>query len=444
MTLLVSRKSFFLFALMISSSLNFQPSFAETLEEAVSIALETHPSIDGALASEGMADQDIKEQRSGYWPDISANITTGRVFSDNSTSRGLSVTRGEAYSYTWENSLTARQMIFDGAETENRLLSAKERKKSASIDLLDIKENLANTAAQAFLDLKRAYTGLEMLHAHESKVSDYLSRIKAAMDEGTSDEAEYQQALDISVMLDDLIAQYQGQVAMAESYYIEVTGGLPETELVKPLPRLDLLPENLEDALNYTRGNHAAILSAQHSSRAAMYDISIENAAFYPDFDGELSYLKSDKKDVIGGETEDAKALLRMSWNFEVGGAQRARVNKKKFQHREALSRIQETERKVERAVRLAYAEYNTARSQLSNQEKRHTLNYKLFETYEVQFEGARIGLLQLMQADNQLFITGLDKMNGRYRVLNAQYSILAAMGRLRESLSLALVDEQQ
>ncbi len=72
----------------------------------------------------------------------------------------------------------------------------------------------------------------------------------------------------------------------------------------------------------------------------------------------------------------------------------------------------------------------------MNNQKKRYDLNKKLYDTYEVQFEGARISLLQLMQSDNQLLLTQLETMNARSRVNLAKYSILASMGLLQKTLN--------
>ena len=93
----------------------------------------------------------------------------------------------------------------------------------------------------------------------------------------------------------------------------------------------------------------------------------------------------------------------------------------------------------MERNVRQAYAELATAQKQYENQKKRQDLNKKLLETYKVQFEGARISVLQLMQADNQLLLTNLETSNAQSRVLLAQYAILSSMGLLREALNIEL-----
>ena len=448
---MVARRVYTPFFLLISTALLCFPSsaHADTVEDAVGRALQQHPTVQAAQATIKTADEQRREEVSGYFPELSVTGTAGRLYGDNATSRGLSVTRGAGYSYLWEGQMTARQMIFDGFGTQNRVQSAKAREKAADLNLSDVRENLALRAAQSYVNVMRAHTGLNMLKKHTKVVDDYLGRIKTAVDDGAVDEAEYQQARDVKVILDGFVSDYEGQVRAAEAEYFEITGSLPEGELAVPVPRVDLMPPTVEEAATLAVETHPSLQSAAYQSRSYQYDINSEQASLYPELSGELSYLKSDKEDIIGGEAIDQRAVIRANWNFETGGAQLARIRKKRYEHQESMAQTEELKSNIRLGVNLAYSELQTAQEQYENSKKRLDLNTKLFETFGVQFEGARITLLQLMQSDNQLFNTKLEKMNGEYRVLAAQYAALASMGRLQGSMSLAssetgpLTDEQ-
>lgn len=413
---------------------------AETLEQAVQATLQNHPSVTTAKVGSSLAEEQKREERSGYFPTIGITGQGGRIYGDNSTSRGLTTTRGAAYSNYWEGAFTARQMIYDASETGNRVESAKAKIESAKMNIADVTERLSFSVAQAYVDLLRARTGLAMMVSHSKKVADYQARIKDMVDEGAADEAEYQQARDIGVILDNMIAEYEGQVKMAEAYYAELTGSLPSGDLQPPVPRVDLIPASADEAIEFARANHPALKSAALMLNSADYDAKAEKAGLYPDVDGELSYLESEKDDEIGGEVTDARAVVRVNWEFETGGAQMARIEQKKLRKKEAASKTQEMERQIERAIRLGYAEYAASLQQADSQQRRVGLNETLFGTYNVQFEGARITLLQLMQSDNQLFTAHLEKMNGGFRVMAARYALLAGMGRLQESLNTGAV----
>lgn len=409
---------------------------AEALPEMVAATLSSHPAVDGAKARLHASTQMKEEQVSGYFPELSVSATGGRNYADNSTSRGLSVTRGAGYSWLWEGSVTARQMLFDGMETQNRVAAARAGEKAAALGLADLQGELALRAVQTYVGLSRARAGLEMLRGQEANIKNYLSRIEMMVNEGAADEAELQQARDVLAMLDNYKNDYEGQVQALEADFLELAGRMPEGELGAGSPRQDLMPETVEAAIALAKDTHPMLRSASYEAQAAQKSVAAEKGTLYPDINGEMSYLKTDRRDLIGGEAVDARAVLRMNWNFETGGGQLARIREKNQRRFEAQSRVQELERTVERDVRRAYAEYETAKAQVGIQERRVSLNSKLFETYKTKFEGARITLLQLMQSDNQLLIARLEKMNAENRVLLAQYGVLAAMGRLQEALT--------
>lgn len=409
----------------------------DNLENAMQAALNEHPSVESAIEALNASKAQRQEQFAGYFPEISVTGTAGRIYGDNSTSRGLTVDRGAAYSYLGEGSITMRQMLFDGLETPSRVEAAQNRRMSANANVFDVREALALRVAQSYINVLRSRQGLEMIVNHAQKVDDYLARIKNMVDEGASDESELQQARDIQVILAGIQADFEGQVMAAVSQFSEATGYAPQDVMAIPEEQLDVIPAEITESLSHARELHPSILAARLNAEAADADIMAEKGTLYPDVDGELSYLKSDKADEIGGEVVDARAVLRMNWNFSTGGAQLARIKRTKHAHYEALARVEEVERQIERDVRLAHSELVTSRKQLELSKKRRALNEKLFEAYEAQFEGARVNLLQLMQSHNQLFNTELEALNAKYRYLSAQYAMLASMGKLQQALNM-------
>ena len=426
-------------ALLLSTS---TLAYAERLETMVSSALSYHPSVEAAQAQKNASTQDERAAYSGYFPELSVSGTLGRMYGDNSTSRGLSVTRGAGYSYLWEGSASLSQTIFDGFKTPSQVASARAKEKSVSMTLVDVRETLALRAVQAYLNVMRTRAGLAMLKKHLVKVDDYLQRIKIAVDEGSSDDAQYQQARDVKVILEGFITDYTAQVRAAEVDYYEASCHFPAKAMELPAPNTQFIPDDIEAALSYARTEHPAIKSSLYVTKAAQEDIDVETSSLYPEVTGEISYYETDKEDLIGGEAVDKRAVVRVSWDLETGGAQLARIKKKKFDHQRAVAKKNEIERRLENQVRMAYSNLNAAKEQLEHKRTRKELNEKLLETYKVQFEGARITLLQLMQADNQFFNTRLEKLNTDFKVISSLYAVLASIGRLQDSMMLASLDK--
>jgi len=211
---------------------------------------------------------------------------------------------------------------------------------------------------------------------------------------------------------------------------------MPKSDLQKLNISIQSINKDVEKAISFAKVNHPLIKLGEKDLEAAGYDVKAEYAGYYPNLDGEVSYLKRDQKEEIGGELIDARALLKMSWEFETGGAQKARTKKMRAQYSEVLAQNRETMRLIEADIRRAYVEYETAKKQMALVKKREEVTKNLFSAYETQFEGARVRLLQLMQAENQLFNAQLDSIIAEYRHMMAQYGVLASTGNLLEYVS--------
>ncbi len=408
---------------------------AETLVDAVIFALDNHPAIAGVQDQIAAAGHGKKAEIANYYPEIMANATAGRVFQDNSTSRGLVTDRGAAYSGYGDGSVSMRQMLFDGLETKNRVKAADARLKSKNYDLMKTKEEIIFSVVSDYIEILRLRSALILLSKQLEAIEDYKSRIIVMVKEGVADEAELQQALDVSMVVDSAIADYEGRLEAVRASYYEATGRVPKGGFLVPKSVKGLINANISDAVDMAKNNHPMLMSVRMASNAARHDMKVEQSKMYPDISGELSYYKSDKKDVIGGQSRDARAVIKMNWAFSTGGREFEEFRKKQSEHAAASRRILEVERQIERKVYEAYAFYRTMQRKLQLSADRVELNEKLVGAYKSQFEGARISLLSLMRAESQLFKAKLEHSDNRFNLLAAEYGILASTSSLQENI---------
>ena len=413
---------------------------AEPLVEAVAEALNNHPSIGAAIANRDALHEERREYTSDYFPELNVSAGSGRMYGDNSTSRGLSTTRGAGYSWVHEGSLSLRQMIFDGFETSSRVDAAVARKDSANYEILDTRENLALRSVAVYMDVLRNQEVLAKVKAQEAKLDDYIKRIADMVEQGVVDESMVAQARDVKAQLVSTEVSVEGALATALADYREAIGHDPTGALAMPEDKSDLIDPDVEKAVLAAVQTHPSLHAASLTEAAYEYDANAEKGVLFPDVTGELSYTKRDQRDLIGGESIDGRGMVRMNWTLQTGGEQFARMKKTKLRESEAYARRMERERQIERAVRTVYADVKSGAHQVEVLNDRVRLSRDLLRTQNTQFEGARITLLQLMQTDNALFNSEMSLLNGEYRQRASQYAALAGMGRLQEALSIVPV----
>jgi adhesin transport system outer membrane protein len=422
---------------LVSLTLSHQVR-SETIEQAVAAALQKHPTLDQAVAAQQAAREGVVEERSGYFPKLSASTAAGRVYGNNATSRGLSVTRGAGYSWMWEGSLNVNQMLFDGLRTQRMVGSAKAREGAAAASLRDMRETLALQTALSYLNVLRTRESQATIEGYLGTLDDYRNRIGAMVREGAADEAELQQAEEVRLEVQNLIASFKGQVQSASAEYAKLTGHLPVEKLARPEDVSQDLPASADEAIKLVWTSHPQVAKSNQDIIASGFAADAEKSALYPTVTGELSAYAKDVDDLIGGEVEDNRALVRATWNFSTGGAELARIRKAKQDYIQTKGRKAETLRNLEAAIRVAYADLETSAMQKNILAERLAADQKLMQTYNVQFEGGKVRILQLLQGESQLLNAKLDLMNADYRHIAAQYSVLGSMGRLQEQLSTA------
>lgn len=416
---------------------------AEPLSDAVLQALNHHPSVEAAIANRDALGQERREYVSDYYPQIDFSAGTGRMYGDNSTSRGLSVTRGAGYSWIHEASVSMRQMIFDGLETPNRVDAASARQEAAQLQIMDARETLALRTVAVYLDVLRNQDILTRIRAQQTKLDDYIKRIETLVAEGIVDESMAAQARDVRAQLASTEATVEGTLATALADYREVVGHHPQGTLVKPEDKTGLLDADVDKAVAAAMATHPALKAAAQSALAYKEDAAAEKGTLYPDLSAEVSYTKRDQRDLLGGEFLDTRGMLRVNWALQTGGEQFARIKKAQYRESEAIANRQAQERQIERAIRAAYADMKSSKHQVDVLQDRLRLSRDLLRTQNTQFEGARISLLQLMQTDNALFNSEMALLNGEYRQLASQYAALAGTGRLQEALSIVPTSSQ-
>lgn len=420
--------------LFISGMLTL-PAHAETLEEAVARAVADHPAVRSAGAAHKQTIDTVREERSGYFPEASASASVGRVYGDNATSRGLSVTRGAGYSYYGEGSGALTQTIYDWSATSSRVGAAQARENAALNSFEDAQSAVSLRAVQAYIAVVRSTELLAKATENLTAMQDYKTRIEAQVAEGGADEAELGRARDYLLLATNIKTEFDGQYDAAIADYIEAAGSAPDGGLTKPA-RPASLPKSLEDAIEGAKAGHPQVRAAQDAIKALGYDVDVEKVSALPVISGELSYLQRDQRDIIGGESTDGRALLKMNWNYSTGGAQKARASRAMHQKEEAQSRLDDVYRTLERNIRVAWSARNVATAQREAQEGRKAATAQVLENYMAQYEGSKKNLTDLMQAKAQAFDADIAYTNADYGVLNASYTLLASTGGLMGAIA--------
>lgn len=424
----------FVFALSLTTALCAPLcARAETIADTVNQALETHPQIKEGTAALAAAGKNIHEQKSGYFPVLALDDLSGRVHNDDFTTRTF--TEGPSSSWQQQETVTITQPLFTGFSVENHVGSAEDRYTAATYDLSGTEEDVALRAARAHLNLMRTRELLDLANDYLSNIEERHKNIALMVKEGAADAAELLQADEVEAAAKNTKLGYEESYRQAEADYIEVAGTAPASKLEFGDARWNgMIPATLDGAIAYATSKNAHVLAADSMAAAAAEDRDAEKSSLLPHVDAVMSYNKDNEKYNVGDFTEDAQAVIKIGWNFEMGGGQRARIDKLGEQEKEALAKRQEAQRTAEHDTRQKYTSMQIVDQQFSLLTEREEASEKILKNFTAQFEGGKQTNLQLINANSKVFEAKAARIDAHYRQLLSRFELLNVMGRLREA----------
>ncbi len=422
----------YLVALLLLTASFAPTALADTLAEALTRAVANLPEVRAARASQRASVEAAAQARGAWYPSIDASVGQGRETSNNPSTRVLgsdqTLTRREA-----EVSLS--QLVFDGGATSGQVRRFQARAEGAGDQVASAAESAGARAAQAYLDVIRLRELITIAADNEKRHQETLTQVSRLADVGQGRRADAQQADARYALAQASLTQLRSQLAQAEAAFLHLTG-LPPGQLADAGNFQTRLPATLAEALALALETHPAIRAAQKDLLAAQADRdSLRSRYASPRLAFEVGTSANHDLDGLRGANTDRYAMLRLRYNLFRGGADAARV-------REAVARIDEASagygkarNDVERDLRQAWQTLAEDRLRLPQLQRYAAASAQVVHAYRLQFSIGQRTLLDVLNAENELFAARSSEYTGAYAVTLGELRVLAAMGRLLETL---------
>jgi outer membrane protein TolC len=430
----------YIFALSLTTSL-LAPvcAWAEALSSSVAQALTSHPQIKMGIAARAQAENNAWEHKAAFFPTLSVDSAAGRVRNNDDTTRAATANNGGAASWLGQGTVTLTQPIYSGMSDVDRWRGAKERLSAAEEDLSGREEDIALRAARAHLNLMRTRDLLALATQFLSDIESRQRNISLMVKEGAADQAEILQANEIQASARNTRLGYEEAYRQAAADYKEAVGTFPDSELALGESSWDpLIPATEVDAITKAIKGNPRLRSATKSLSAAKQEAQAERGSLMPHLDATMSYMKKDQDDVLGGEATSAQAMLRMGWNFSLGGGQIARIEKMSEQQKEAQARRLDIARSIEHEVRQKFTSMEIVDKQYVLLTDKEKASKDILDNFVSQFEAGKQSNLQLIAANAKVFEASASRIDAEYRRLLSRFELLNALGLLRQALAVA------
>ncbi len=404
---------------------------AETMKDAVEHALTSNPEALTAEATRRAAGQGLIQARAGYLPTLDIQAEGGPTYTK-------SPIFGNRNQNSHDGSLTLSQLLFDGFQVSSDVEQKTMLVGSASWKVAETRLSLAQRVVSAYLDVLRneelVRVARDTVKAHEVHAEKTRLRLK----QGVGPRADVQQAESRLALAISTLVNQEGTLRESRTSYFRLVGRQPEEPATPPSPA-GALPQSIAQALAKAAALHPTLKAAQSDVQAAEAAVAGAQAPLMPRLDLKLSADHSVDTGGITGTRNDASAQLVMKYNLYRGGADLARTKQLAELQRAAEESLNNARRTVEEEVGRSWVSLSTAREALAYLEQHVQSSQQVLEAYRMQFELGRRTLLDLLNAENELFQAKSSLANGQYAVLQSEHRVLASTGELVAVLGIPL-----
>lgn len=410
-----------------------QPAFSQSLTEVVDQTIKSNPDVLIDANRRLALDQTVEQARGGYYPKVDLALGIGREWSENTSTRPGSdnLTRRES-------SLTLSQMLYDGYAVKSEVDRNQSRVESAAYQVASTSERIGLRAVEVYLDVLRRQQLLaltqENLAAHERT----FEQIKLRSDSGVGRKADMEQAQARLSLAQANLASANANLREARINFQRVVGSV-SAELDQPADvACECFTATLDDAVNEAFARHPAVRAAIAEHEARLSQEQGAESPFRPRLDLDLGTSWNDNLDGVDYRNNDAYAMLRMRYNVYRGGSDQARLAETRYLSEEAREQVRLTKRELEESTRLSWNALETAKDRLPKLRAHAESTELTRDAYAKQFNIGQRTLLDLLDAENELYTARTEYANGQYEERFARYRLLADMGKLLATLGMA------
>jgi len=414
------------------------PTAAETLADAVALAYQTNPTLQGARAQQRALDETYVQAEAGYRPTVTvrADVVTDRNNYLASASllpgENPAITKGDTQ--TSAATLTIAQPVYTGGRVSSAVNAAKAGILAGREGLRGTEQDVLDSVIQAYLDVRRDAENLKTADENVSLLQSQLGESKAKFEVGQVTRTDVAQSDARLASAQAAQAMAQAQLDASRAVYVSVVGQTP-AQLAAP-PSLDgLMPMGLDQAFAAAERNNPQLRRSSYLEQASAAKVAEARAQNRPivSLRANLGYS--------GGNYGLATPFANYSHDVSVaavvtvplfdGGVTLSQV-------RQALEADTVDRIGVEAARRQVVLMVAKAWSQLAGLRASVEAREREVSAADLTFDGAREEALVGARSTLDVLVAAQDRSNAHLSLINArhdaylaQVTLLAAMGAL-------------
>ncbi len=405
---------------------------AQSLKQSVQSALNTFPEIQEARHLRKAIESDLDVAKSRYYPTIDLEIAYGHEFSNNNTTRAAG--NGDVYLDRKETGIKMREIIFNGYEREGFIDEQKAKLRGAAQHIGDRGEVIAADVSFAYIDVVRHTKILGLAEENLKVHQKILDDVKKRVDGGQLGVGDLHQARSRLSSAEARISEVKKDLDKSRILFNRMVGRMPKN-VSTPKFNDARLPRSVSAAVKMAMDNNLNIKKFEADLDAAKALTRVAKSGKYPNLFLDVGGTYNDNIDGTRGIDQDFSVMLRMQWNLYRGGADNAKEKAAAARHSQSMSQVALARRNIEQEVRRAWSDMKRQDEEVQFRAAQVKSNKEVTETYKEEFKVGQRDLLDVLDAENELFSSKEKHVSAQNSALYARYLVMATTGKLRQML---------
>ncbi len=410
------------------------PALATDLLQAYLQAQDYDAQFSAARANLDAGQEKGPQGRSGLLPSLSLSGNT--IWNDNDiSSSGTNTTRrynSNAYSLTlsqpvfrWQNWVAYDQGKLAAAQAEAQFAQAR--------------QDLILRVSQAYFDVLNAQVNLEAARAQKTAIAQQLEQAKKYFEVGTAtivDTYEAQSRYDLATA-QEIAGESSLEIAQEALRVVigELSGELAMLDTQKAIQPPN--PAKVESWMDAARQGNINVQIQGQTEEIAAKEVQRTRAGHYPTLDVVANAGRSKTISSTGGgpvETDVNNIGLQLNIPIFQGGYVSSKTREAVALHSAAQANLEAARRDAALQARQNYLGVVNGLAQIRALEAAHESSKASLESNKLGYEvGVRINI-DVLNAEQQLFVTRRDLAKAYHDTLMARLRLKAAVGTLEEA----------
>ena len=422
------------FSVLALACVNAMAQTDPVTTQVVQQAIETNPEISARFNAFRASVADIDASFGALLPKVDLTGEMGRT---NDVIKKRTPSESQYLNRTGV-AISISQLLWDGQATTRDVARLGHTRLARYFELMDATEQTALEAVRSLVDVQR-YRRLVQLAEdnyvqHKFAFEQIQSRVRAGVSRGVDQE---QSAARLALAESNLITERSNLHDVVERYR-RIVGSLPPADLPAQAGSVaKAIPASSTEAMEATASRSPAVAAAVESMRAARSQAENRQSAYHPRIEARLRAGAGQNFDGTEGQKRDVTGQLIATWNIFNGGIDDARIRSTASQLSQAMDLRDKACRDSRQTTAIAFNDARKLVEQIGYLERNVASIAKARDAYRQQFDIGQRSLLDLLNAENELYTARRALAVAQFDQTTAVARTHAAMGSLTTALGL-------